>query len=110
MKILGYGIYQDHALGGDILLAKGLRSNGCTVDTFDFKQQVKQLGQVGADNALLAMAGKYDLLLIGKGERLNPKLAEMLSAQLPLALWYGDIRNDVPGYLAALLPFVDYFL
>ncbi|MDP2716813.1 glycosyltransferase [Rheinheimera sp.] len=109
MKILGYGIYQDHALGGDILLAKGLRSNGCTVDTYDFKQQVKQYGQVAADNALLSMAGHYDLLLIGKGERLNPKLAEKLAAQLPLALWYGDIRNEIPGYLMAILPFVDYF-
>jgi len=109
MKILGYGIYVDHALGGDILLAKGLRSNGCTVDTFDFKQLVKQLGQSGADDALLAMSGKYDLILVGKGERLSPTLAAKLAAKLPIALWYGDIRNEVPGYLAALLPYVDYF-
>lgn len=109
MRILGYGIYQDHALGSDVLLAKGLCSNGCTLDKFDFKQQTKLRGQAAANQVLLDSASQYDLLLIGKGERLNPDVLAKLATKMQVALFYGDIRHQVPDYLRALLPSVDYF-
>lgn len=109
MKILGYGIYQDHALGGDILFAKGLRLNGCDVAHYDFKQRVKQLGQKQADALLIEQARQHDVLLIGKGERLDAATLKSISAHTQVALWYGDIRPQVPEYLQQLLPYTDFF-
>ncbi|MDX5408345.1 MAG: glycosyltransferase [Chromatiaceae bacterium] len=109
MKILGYGIYQDHALGGDVLLAKGLTANGCKVEPYDFKKYAKSLGAKAADALLLEQSAKADLVLIGKGERLCPAVLKQVAAKVPVALWYGDIRPQVPDYLQQLLPHVNYF-
>uniref|UniRef100_A0A486XVX4 Probable hexosyltransferase n=1 Tax=Rheinheimera sp. BAL341 TaxID=1708203 RepID=A0A486XVX4_9GAMM len=109
MKILGYGIYQDHALGGDVLLAKGLTANGCQVEPYDFKKYAKSLGAKAADALLIEHSAKADLVLIGKGERLCPAVLKQVAAKVPVALWYGDIRPRVPAYLQQLLPYVSYF-
>lgn len=110
MNILAYGIFQDHALGADILFVKGLRALGHSVVEYDFRAEIRAQGQQKADGYLLSLATNADLLLIGKGQQLNPAVLQQIHANTATALFYGDYRPTMPGFLKQLLPHIDCFL
>ncbi len=110
MNILHYGIFNDHQLGGDIILAKGFTQNGHVVIPFDFKTHYKKLGVEKSEDQLLEQARKVDLVFIGKGEKLSVEtLKKIKQSGVHTALWYGDIRIPVPEWMKQLLPNIDHF-
>lgn len=110
MKVLHAGIFQDHELGGDIILEKGLRQNGCDVERFPFREIAQSEGPEAMNHALLERGGEAELIFIGKGNFIRPgTLQELRRKGAVVAVWYGDIRQDPEPWLLELLHEVDVF-
>lgn len=107
-NVLHLGIFDDHSLAGDLVLARGLERNGCSVERVDYRSVLRR-----GDNSELARmvterARVPDLVLIGKRDGLDPGLlARAAQADARVALWYGDYRPAPPEWLRALLLQVD---
>lgn len=110
MNILHVGIFEDHALGGDIIFRKGLELNGVNVEPFDYRAITEELGIKGMRAALMERARGKDLLFIGKGELLDKDcLHTIRRAGTQVALWYGEPPHlKAFSWLADLLPEVDF--
>jgi hypothetical protein len=110
MEILHAGNFHDHDLGTDIILEKGLRINGHTVERFDYRAIMERIGRHAMHRALLDQAKHKDLLFIGKGEALSPEvLSDVKQEGVEIALWYFDMRSKPEPWLLANLRYVDYF-
>ena len=110
MKVLHVGIFEDHALGGDIVLEGGLVANGCEVTRFDHRAVARAHGREGMNARLVEAARNRDLVFVGKGDALTRStLAAARRGGAAVALWYGDIRPAPEPWLLDLLPEVDAF-
>ncbi len=111
MNVLHAGIFEDHVLGGDIVLAKGFEQNACRLRRFEYRSHVRDAGESAMQQRLLdTLDPGTDLLLIGKGEKFRPgTLAEARRRGVHVALWYGDMRPQPESWLLELLPHVDTF-
>ncbi len=110
LKVLHAGIFVDHELGGDIVLAKGLEQNGCQVERFDYRSFVAAHGTEQAQEELLRLSDQTQLLLVGKGEFLKPETLRAAQERgIKTALWFGDLPPQPPQWLLENLRFVDAF-
>ncbi|WP_196607047.1 hypothetical protein [Pectinatus frisingensis] len=92
MKILYLGIFDDHELGGDIVLRKGFLQNNCEVESLDYRKLFSINNIDVAISKILLIARGKDLVFVGKGELITPILLKKLKKiGISTALWYGDI-------------------
>lgn len=110
MRCLHVGIFNDHELGGDIILASGLEDNDVEVEKFDYRATAAKLGVDAMNARVVDLACTSDFLLIGKGELINPStLKEIRQRGTYVTLWYGDLRPTPPDWLVLSLPWCDVF-
>ena len=70
MNVLQVGIFEDHALGGDLVFEGGLKANPCDVTRFDHRALARAHGVVKMNARLVDAARGMDLVFVGKEDGL----------------------------------------
>jgi spore maturation protein CgeB len=110
MKILHIGIFNEHFFGGDGILKKGFELNGHEVDTLDNRSINQEFGQEELQKIVIDRSKNYDLLFMGKSELiLGETLEKVKQNNIPIAIWYGDIRPTPEKWLIEQLQHTDFF-
>lgn len=102
MNILMLGIFTGNVFDGDEVLAYGFEQLGHTVTKINYRKTAF------INLKLLQLCKRYDLLLIGKGESIEPFVLKQI--KIPKILWYGDQRDTVQKWVLRRIKYVDLFL
>ena len=97
---LHVGIFEDHCLGGDIILKTGFLENSIEHSEFDYRNIAKEIGIDAMNHRLIKEAIGCDLVFIGKGELIKPSSLKAIKKSGSLvAIWYGDHRPKPEPWL-----------
>lgn len=102
LKILYIGVFNEPHVSDNYRL-KGFEDAGFQVRTIDFRQTIQVYGARAFEEQVKEIIGDFgpDLFFVNKGELLCPSFILGVKSfwQAPWLLFFGDKREELPGYI-----------